>query len=492
MIEVQNGVFGTTVSEAVLFPFDDHSIPFSTGLRLQLVPGKWPYNSNPIVLDRGAPGEPDDETVLLYGSVIQVGDELRMWYQARGSLDRRGRRLGYAVSKDGVNWEKPRLGLVEYNGTRDNNIVDLFDGQPVLTSCPILYEPDDPDPERRFKMAIECGLYMNRLAVAYSPDGIRWTGSPNNPVAPSQETGSVVKVNGCYYVVSQDELGYHGSHFGMARKMITFASYDFETWTQASCLGFRRDDIPPRPVEPLHNMAEEAHQGAMLWNRGNVIIGVYDMWHGNPMGEQDQIEIDLGLVVTNDALHYREPIPDFKLIPAAGEPGAPRDYGQAVTHGHGPAMLNRGDTTMMWYGMFFGSGVRLATWPRDRLGYFETFREVPVAEEAAFPITRPEPHLVSCALRADGAPARVYANADVSEHSPLTVELLDEQFRPMPGYSGGDCVPLREAGLRQPVVWKERDALPVSGDAFRLQVNYGGGLRPEDARLYALYVEAGG
>ena len=124
-------------------------------------------------------------------------------------------------------------------------------------------------------------------------------------------------------MVSQDELGYHGSHYGVARKMISYASYDFETWTQASCLGFRRDEVAPRPEVLDHNVAEEAHQGAMLWHRGNVVVGGYDMWLGNPMGEQDRSEIDLGLVVTNDGLHYREPIPDFKLIQANGEPGAP-------------------------------------------------------------------------------------------------------------------------------------------------------------------------
>ena len=488
MIEVLNGSPKSEVSEVVLFPFDDTSIPFTTGLRLQLVPGKSPYNGNPIVLRRGNPGEPDDESVIFYGTVIEIEDEFRMWYQAKSSLEKKGRRLAYAVSEDGVHWEKPSLGLVEYNGGKDNNIIDLFDGQPVLTSCPILYDPDDPDPGRRFKMAIECSLYINKLAVAFSPDGLRWTESPHNPVAPAQETGSVVKVDGCYYVVSQDELGHHGSHYGIARKMITFASYDFEIWTQTSCLGFRRDQIPPRPTLLDHNMAEEAHQGAMLWDRGNVIIGVYDMWHGNPMGEQNQIHIDLGLVVTNDALHYREPIPDFKLIPAAGELEAPSGFGQAVTHAHGPAMVNRGDKTMMWYGLFFGSDVRLATWHRDRLGFFETFREVPVSDQEFFPITRPEPHLVTCAMRPNGAKPRLYANADVSKHSPLTVEVLDEQFRPVPGYAGDQCVPLDKEGLRQPVTWKGGDALPASGDAIRLRVNYGSALRPEDARLYALYV----
>ena len=487
MLEVFNGGPNCRADEAVLFPFDDHSIPYSTGLRLQLVPGKTPYKSNPIVLRRGEPGTCDDDRVVFYGTVIEIDGELRMWYQAK-SLRDRGRRLAYATSTDGENWEKPNLGLVDFYGNRENNLVDLFEGQPVLTSCPILYDPEDPDPNRRFKMCIETSIYTNQLAVAYSSDGLCWTESTNNPVAPAQETGSVLKIGGCYYVVSQDELGYHGSHFGIARKMVTYASYDFETWTQAAHLGFRRDDIPPSPMQPDHNIAEEAHQGAMLWNRGNVVIGVYDMWHGNPMGEQNQIQIDLGLVVTNDGLHYREPIPDFKLIPAAGEEEAPLEYGQAVTHAHGPAMVNRGEQTLMWYGLFFGSDVRIATWQRDRLGYLETFREVPVSNEPFFPITRPRPHFITCALRPLDGQTRVYANLDVSEYSPLTVDLLDEAFRPVPHFSGDDCVPLREAGLRRPIVWKGGDALPSATDSFRLQVNFGGGVRPEDARLFALYL----
>ena len=49
--------------EMVLFPFDDHTIPFSAGLRLNLVPGKAPGVKPPIVLDRGAPGAPDEGAV---------------------------------------------------------------------------------------------------------------------------------------------------------------------------------------------------------------------------------------------------------------------------------------------------------------------------------------------------------------------------------------------------------------------------------------------
>ena len=32
-----------------------------------------------------------------------------------------------------------------------------------------------------------------------------------------------------------------------------------------------------------------------------------------------QVTMDLGLVISHDALHYREPIPEFRLVPALEE-----------------------------------------------------------------------------------------------------------------------------------------------------------------------------
>ena len=37
-------------------------------------------------------------------------------------------RVGYAVSPDGSTWKKPNVGLHEYGGTRDNNLVALSSG----------------------------------------------------------------------------------------------------------------------------------------------------------------------------------------------------------------------------------------------------------------------------------------------------------------------------------------------------------------------------
>ena len=65
----------------------------------------------------------------------------------------------------------------------------------------------------------------------------------------------------------------------------------------------------------------------------------------------------------------------------------------------------------------------------------------------------------------------------MGEHAAITVEVLDERFRPLPGWSGDACVPLREPGLRQPVVWKDRDSVSGIDGPFRLRVTFDG-LRP--------------
>ena len=500
MITVENGAPSPTLKEAPLFAFDNHSIPFTAGLRLRLVPGKTPGKANPIVVGVGESGAPDDRMVRFYGTVIPFGDELRMWYMANSTRDDRERdgqqlRVCYATSKDGVNWEKPELGLVDFHGSKANNIVNLRGGKCNFACIPIIHDPEDPDPNRRFKIALESHVYGNHIAVAFSPDGLNWTESPNNPVGPGLEQTGLIKWNGFYYVNGQG-----GSHFTSGRCQATFASKDFETWTQASCLGLRRDPIEPHPMPTEWNVGEEVHIGAGLWDRGTVIIGVYDMWHGHSSSDRQMVGMDLGLAISHDALRYYEPIPDFRFVGAYEEQGEREGKPPSVSHGQG--MCNVGDKTMLWYENW-GSPpvqVRLATWLRDRLGYFESMQ-------------KSGGHLVTCPFRLEGQ-GQVWANVEgLHEHNSMTVELLDDGFHPIPGCSGADAAVVDSTerysaeagpqrvpgdageeqkgevpGLRVPVKWK-KGALPSGNGAVRLKVNFAG-VRPEDMKLYALYVGA--
>ena len=231
------------------------------------------------------------------------------------------------------------------------------------------------------------------------------------------------------------------------------------------------------------------HQGAALWNRGNVILGIYGMYH-NESNDRLYATMDLGLLVSHDAMHYREPIPDFKIVPCFEEfpllnpgLGAGSKIMQAAT-------ANIGERTLHFYttweyprrGM-----VRIATWPRDRLGFFSAVSR-PVFQGQGYKDIPVEPHTISCPVHAGKEDAGVFVNVDgLGEYSQLRVDLLDLEFRPVPGYSGDDCVLVSEDGLRQRVAWKKGDTIGHFDHPVRVRVNWNG-VRPEDARLYAVYV----
>ena len=160
MVVVESGIPNQSVDEAVLFAFDDFSIPFRTNLRLHLVHGKRNKEQTPIVLPKGEPAS-QDEGVHYYGTTVRIGDEFRMWYigrvgrgEHRANYEGSDGHLCYAVSRDGVHWEKPNLGMVSYRGRTNNNLVD-FPQDADIGAGVIIHDLEDPDPNRRFKINYE-------------------------------------------------------------------------------------------------------------------------------------------------------------------------------------------------------------------------------------------------------------------------------------------------------------------------------------------------
>jgi hypothetical protein len=467
-------------SEAVLFGFDRWAFPFQNEVMTHLVPGKNPT----VVLGHGPEGS-HDEVLLYYGTVIRIGDVFHLWYN--GNYGPPANNIGYervycclcyATSRDGVCWEKPELGLVEFNGSKRNNIVDL--PEPALWStAAVLYDPDELREERRFKIAYEVRIDGRmRFCVAFSGDGLRWTPSAMNPVGPFLEMSGVAKHRGLYYVNGQATFTAHGRP--PVRRLATFASADFEHWSPCAAVGLDRGPaaILPATEDALHQF-EEIHLGAALWNRGNVLLGIYGQWHGHLSGDRRLVTMDLGLALSHDALQFYEPVPGFRIVPAREQPESPpMSVHPALMQGQG--MENHGDHTLYWYSLWRGtegSGVRLVTWPRDRFGMLQPFRPY-------------DPQTVSTPVQVLSGAARLFVNASgLGQHSQLRIELLDEAFRPLPGFSGDDAAVITEEGFRTPVRWAGSDgALPANGPV-RIAVRFAG-IRPEDACLHALYVGA--
>ena len=234
-------------------------------------------------------------------------------------------------------------------------------------------------------------------------------------------------------------------------------------------------------------MANRYILGAALWNRGNVIVGLYGQWHGPANNDRRHVEMDLGLVVSNDGLHYSEPIPDFPMVAAAedGMNHLPHPWNfKHASLAQGQGFENIGGETLYWYAPWpeqLSDGVRVATWQRDRLGYLQPFDQRQLQVPGGC-------HVISAPIDLGSRPAQVLLNIDgLSEYAQVTVEILNERFRPVAGYAAGDCLPL-ESGLRQPVAWRNRRLVDGTGGPIRIRLNYTG-IRPEDPRLYAIYVE---
>ncbi|NMB97918.1 MAG: hypothetical protein GYA02_15155 [Clostridiaceae bacterium] len=95
----------------------------------------------------------------------------------------------YAESEDGIIWHKPNLKVVEYNGSKENNIV--IDDPVMLHDPVVLIDPFDPDPNRRYKVVWRGGgehakddIENAELGhcVAFSADDVNWNPRPDNPV----------------------------------------------------------------------------------------------------------------------------------------------------------------------------------------------------------------------------------------------------------------------------------------------------------------------
>jgi hypothetical protein len=132
--------------------------------------------------------------------IIKDGDRYRMWYRGcsvgagsiPGTLMYPDQFSGYAESEDGIHWEKPSLGLHEFNGSKDNNIV-FFGGLDWGLGRQVGFfkdgNPNAPDSER-YK-AIGRGfktLGRASLRGLVSPDGLNWRVIERDPILVAPKT----------------------------------------------------------------------------------------------------------------------------------------------------------------------------------------------------------------------------------------------------------------------------------------------------------------
>ena len=96
----------------------------------------------------------------------------------------------YAVSRDGVRWERPELGLVEFEGSTRNNIISdrsvrseggLYNSGRAPNA---FRDHREQDPDRRYKALGYARAANGKIGIClyFSPDGLAWNEYPGNPV----------------------------------------------------------------------------------------------------------------------------------------------------------------------------------------------------------------------------------------------------------------------------------------------------------------------
>ena len=182
------------------------------------------YAKNPVLSAQ----HPWEQGYIGYPTLVQDGDEkiYKMWYEVRDPKTDWGRLL-YAISKDGLTWEKPELNAHEFEKSRKNNIVFVGSGKQKVKAYAVIKDYSDPDPGKRYKMMHHLWDFRGRgITVTHSPDGIQWAVPTFLNLTGGFDTHNVFFFD--------DRLGHYVGyfrHFVMGRRSISRSvSYDGYHW----------------------------------------------------------------------------------------------------------------------------------------------------------------------------------------------------------------------------------------------------------------------
>lgn len=512
-LRADEGFFDEQTNTTTLFSFDNVSIPFFQNVKLKMrSPAK--HLENPVVA-RGPDGSVDDWAVQFYGSVVrhpQTG-KFRVWYCSVSKAERKNRqsgksgiwRVAYAESDDGIRWSKPNLGLVEVNGSKDNNLCLLEPHLGVL-NLKVLDEPDDPNPAHRYKMAAHVWTPKSAtrrngaLAPFVSADGFTWKflgeTEPVDAELPAADTvipplhiepaGGLYKWDGLYHTSGQNAIAAERPYHGRVSR--TSISGDFANWSQTSAIQSVRAHQHELLGPGKSRIGEQIHEGNSVWNRGNVLLGISGIWHGTP--EWKDLTIDLGLVVSNNGVHFREAMTEWTFL----ERGKDGEWDQGgLLQGQG--FENVGEETWVYYGAWDPrnwesspprGGIGIAVLPRDR------FADLLVDESTQGPgdyqMEETVASFLTQSIEIKRGTRQFFINADgLGDQAALKVELLDHLLKPLAGYSGDDAAQVRKSGFQTAVNFAGKTEIIGLPDRVKVRVTFAG-KRRTDIRFSAMYI----
>lgn len=388
-----------------------------------------------------------------YYTLFQDGDLYRMYY--RGSHYDEATKKGthsefacYAESRDGIHWEKPKLGLFEFGGSKDNNIV-WAGSEGTHNFAPFLDTNPECPPESRYKALAGGKMKINGkskscLHAYHSPDGIHWKKTREEPVITdgafdSQNIAYFDDVRGEYRAYwryftagSTDENGWKPKG---VRAIRTATSRDFLTWENQANLAY--GDMPD---EHLYTNAIRAYDRAP------------HLFFGFPTRYQPKHQqVEPVFMTSRDGVNFKR-WPE-ELIPITAPKD--RDGNRSNYMTRGLLQLPGNDRELSVYATeayYTGPGSRVRRFVY-RMDGFVSARATESGEIVTKPITF------------SGDTLRV----NLQSRGSTRFELQDTNGKAIPGFTLADCKPLTCDEIEATVEWKGGSLKPLNGKPVRLR-----------------------
>lgn len=364
------------------------------------------------------------------------------------------------ISDDGLHFRKPVLDLVEWNGSKENNILTTLPIQGHVVEDTNENVPED----ERFKMPaylMQRGIYMFT-----SPDGICWR--RNETIMLPFDCGGGVEPlfddqKGLYTCYIRNEAGLGG---------------------RSSSFAHTREPMKPWPLEPVENppvrdvftlpsLSKELPIPFIPLETGDIYRtrvvkypwapDVYLAFVWRHTGEHPNDYRQTELAVSRDGLNWKffaEPY----YIPAGREFNG-RMIGEALS---AFGIVRRGDE--IWQYAMLKTGKHYDSSAED------TLVRVTQRLDGFASLDAEDGVVITKRLIFQGD----HLELNVCAHGELRVGLLDEERRPIPGFTAEECDPLTIDSTAARVTWRGRSEVgALAGRPVRLQFEM------KDTKLYA-------
>lgn len=426
--------------------WDDHLIEKMDGVRLML--------HNPVVREKvfsfDAPWEGDSSA---YVTVLHDGEKYRMYYRGSSATENRPEVTCVAESADGIRFTRPNLGIHEFNGSKQNNIVWMVQGGHAFSPFKDSNPNARPDELYKAVAPMNAAGRGNALFAYTSPDGYHWKQVGDKPVI--TEGGFDSHNVACWDTERGEYVSYFRGWRGV-RDILRSTSKDFVTWTKPEWLVYTG-----APSEHLYTNAIIQYPRAP-----HIYVGFPKRF-----------------------------LEGRKVVESHPVPGA----------SDGVFMSSRdGLNFYRWPEAFMRPGTDPKNWTDRNImaawGIFElTPGEVSIYYSQHY--RHPTAHMVRATVRTDGFVSvnagygggefvtkpltfegkELVINYSTSAPGQVQVEVQDASGQAFPGFTLDDCPPIYGDEIERVVEWKGgSDLSSLAGKPIKLRV------RMKDADLYSV------